>query len=204
MQLIVNQALNTRQRIKTSMKYTLQSSDEDLILGCREKNRLAQKYLYQRYFGKLLGVCMRYTSNREEAIGILNMAFFKIFDSLDRYKATGSFQGWMAKIALNTSIDHIRSNTTYKKVMDYNSEKEGSMNNDAIDQLQAEDLYKVIQQLPPASRNVFCLYAIEGYKHQEIAKQLEISEGTSKWHLSNARKELKKLLSNLEQYPLES
>ncbi|MEM1320325.1 MAG: sigma-70 family RNA polymerase sigma factor [Bacteroidota bacterium] len=186
------------------MKYTPHSSDEVLIMGCREQNRLAQKYLYQRYYGKLLGVCMRYTSNREEAISILNMAFFKIFQSIDNYNSSGSFKGWMSRIALNTSIDHLRSNTTYRKVMDYNSEKEVLIENDAIDALAAEELYALIQQLPTASRSVFSLYVIEGYKHHEIAEQLGISVGTSKWHLSSARKQLQKLLKNLEHSRLRS
>ena len=124
------------------MKYTPHSSDEELILGCREQSRLAQKYLYQRYYGKLLGVCMRYTSNREEAISILNMAFFKIFQSIDSYNSSGSFKGWISRIALNTAIDHLRSNTTYRKVMDYNSEKEVAIKNDAIDNLAAEEYFK--------------------------------------------------------------
>ena len=186
------------------MKFTPHSSDEELILGCREQNRLAQKYLYQRYYGKLLGVCMRYTSSREEATSILNMAFFKIFQSISNYNSSGSFKGWMSRIALNTAIDHLRSNTTYRKVMDYNSEKEVAIGNDAIDNLAAEELYAVIQRLPRSTRSVFCLYVIEGYKHHEIAKQLGITVGTSKWHLSSARKQLQTLLKNLEHSRLRS
>lgn len=185
------------------MKYTPQSADADLIMGCKQKNRLAQKYLYQRYFGKMLGICMRYANNREEAAEILNIAFLKVFESLDQYKATGAFGGWVARIVFNTSIDFVRKNTTYKKVMDYNSEKDAAINEEAIENLAVEDLYKTIQKLPPASRSVFCLYVIDGYKHQEIADQLQISVGTSKWHLSNARKELQILLKNYQRSSLE-
>ena len=178
------------------MKYSPKSSDQDLILGCRKEHPLAQKYLYQRYFGKMLGISMRYTSSREEAVEVLNTAFFKVFTCLDQFKEPGSFAGWVARIVFNTSIDFVRKQITYKKVIDLNSEKENSINNDAIDTLATEDLYKAIQMLPPSSRTVFCLYVIEGYKHHEIGTQLGISEGTSKWHLSTARKELKKILVN--------
>jgi len=178
------------------MKYSPKSSDQDLILGCRKEHPLAQKYLYQRYFGKMLGISMRYTSNREEAVEVLNTAFFKVFTCLHQFKEPGSFAGWVARIVFNTSIDFVRKQVTYKKVIDLNSEKETSINNDAIDTLATEDLYKAIQMLPPSSRTVFCLYVIEGYKHHEIGTQLGISEGTSKWHLSTARKELRKILVN--------
>jgi len=185
------------------MKYTPQSTDADLILGCKQKDRLAQKYLYQRYFGKMLGICMRYANGKEEAIEILNMAFMKVFESLDQYKATGAFGGWIARIVFNTSIDFVRKNTTYKKVMDYNTERDASINEEAVDNLAVEDLYKTIQKLPPARRTVFCMYVIDGYKHKEIAEQLNISVGTSKWHLSSARKELQELLKNYQRSSLE-
>ena len=179
------------------MKFTPNSKDEDLIIGCKQENRLAQKYLYQRYFGKMLGICMRYTKNREEATEVLNTAFYKVLTSLDQYKPTGSFPGWIARIVFNTSIDHIRKQATYKKVIDLNAERELPVQNEALDNLATEELFAVIQQLPPSSQSVFCLYVIDGYKHREIAEQLNISEGTSKWHLATARKQLKELLKNL-------
>ena len=178
------------------MKFTPKSSDSDLILGCRKEHPLAQKYLYQRYFGKMLGISMRYTSNREEAIEVLNMAFFKVFTNLHQFTEPGSFTGWMARIVFNCSIDHVRKQVTYKKVIDLNSERETSINNEAISNLATEDLYKAIQMLTPASRTVFCLYVIDGYKHREIGVKLDISEGTSKWHLATAKKQLKDILVN--------
>ena len=178
------------------MKFSPDSTDLDLVQGCLEGHRLAQKYLYQRYFGRMLGIAMRYTSNREEATEILNLAFLKVFDHLDQFRGTGALGGWIARIVFHTAIDHVRAQTSYRKTIDFNAEGELPVENDAIEQLAAEDLFKVIQKLPNASRTVFCLYVIDGFKHHEIAEQLGISEGTSKWHLSEARKELKKLLRN--------
>ncbi len=174
------------------MRYTLHSEDKDLIQGCRQKDRLAQKYLYQRYYGKMLGICMRYTSQKSEAIDVLNQAFLKVFEKIDQYQPSGSFSGWIAKIVFNTAIDYIRRHTLYKEVMDYNSEQEVSMDAAIFEQLYVEDLYQSIQRLPASSRNVFSLYVIDGYKHREIADLLNISINTSKWQLAEARKQLQK------------
>jgi len=176
------------------MKYSKKSSNEDLIKGCVLENRLAQKYLYERFYGQMLGISMRYSGNKEEAIEVLNSAFFKVFRSIDKYKPTGSLGGWISTIVLNTSIDFIRKQKTYKSIMDFETEKELAYRGEAMDNLLVEDIYTFIQQLPPASRNVFCLYAVDGLKHREIAKRLGISEGTSKWHYAEARKELRKLI----------
>lgn len=178
------------------MKYTNHSTDQDLLQGCKEGNRLAQKCLYERYFGKMMGIAMRYTKHQEEAIEILNTAFLKIFTSLDKYEDNNNLAGWIAKIIFNTAIDHVRRHTKYRQVMHFaDSDHDSPVQNDSIDHLNAEDLYRMIQKLPAASRAVFCLYVIDGYKHKEIAEMLDITVGTSKWHLANARKELQELIA---------
>lgn len=179
------------------MKYTKNSTDQELIKGCRNSHRLAQKILYERYFGKMLGIAMRYTKHKDEAIEILNTAFLKVFTSLNKYEDNNNLAGWIAKIVFNTSIDHVRRHTKYRQVMHFNIERDGVVKNESIDHLNAEDLYRLIQRLPTASRTVFSLYVIEGYKHKEIAEMLEITVGTSKWHLANARKEMRRLISAL-------
>lgn len=184
------------------MKYSIQSDDKDLIQGCLQQNRLAQKYLYEKYYGQMLGICMRYSKDREEATEILNLAFMKVFTKLDMYQPTGSFPGWIARIIFNTSIDYVRKNTKYNRTMNFEVEKENSIHNEALDHIGTEELFDIIQKLPPASRNVFSLYVIDGFKHHEIAEQLDISEGTSKWHLSSARKQLKELITNEMRVPL--
>ena len=177
------------------MKYTKKSTDQELIKGCRKSHRLAQKILYEKYFGKMLGIAMRYTKHQDEAIEILNTAFLKVFTSLNKYEDNNNLAGWIAKIVFNTSIDHVRRHTKYRQVMHFNIERDGVVKNESIDHLNAEDLYRLIQRLPTASRTVFSLYVIEGYKHKEIAEMLEITVGTSKWHLANARKEMRRLIS---------
>ena len=174
------------------MTYNERSSDEELRSGCLNGHRLAQKYLYQRYYGRFLSIPLRYTSNREDAQDVLNQAFLKIFHSMEQYRFEGTFSGWMARIVLFTAIDHVRSRALYKQKIDFNSTAaEPPVDSDAVQNLATEDLHKLIGKLPDASRTVFCLYVIDGYKHAEIASMLGIDEGTSKWHLSEARRRLK-------------
>ena len=180
------------------MHYTLQSTDADLVQGCRAKNRLAQKYLYQRYYGRMVVICKRYTKNEDEAIDVLNRAFLKIFNAINDYQARGTLSGWMAKIVFHTSIDFIRQNKRYHKAMDFETEKDIEIAPEIIDRLVAEDLYKVLEHLPSTVRAVFSLYVLDGYKHREIAELLEISINTSKWHLSTAKKSLQQLLKNYD------
>jgi RNA polymerase sigma-70 factor (ECF subfamily) len=182
------------------MKYSNKSTDNELIQGCRLGNRLAQKCLYERYFGKLFGIAMRYTPNQEEALDILNNSFLKVFTSLDKYEDNNNLVGWIAKIVFNTAIDHVRRNTKYRQVMDFNVENDSSVCNESLNNLQAEDLYRLIQKLPASSRTVFNLYVVDGYKHKEISEILEISVGTSKWHLANARKELQEMIGSRNAY----
>ena len=168
------------------------------------KNLLAgdnreQGKVYKMYYGKMLGIPMRYTRSKEEAQGILNEAFVKVFRSIDNYKNLGdegSFSGWIAKIVFNTTKDHVRRVTKYKDRVVLGEIPITSVNNNALDNLSLQEIYAKIQMLPSASQKVFSLYVIDGYSHREIAEILSISEGTSKWHLSNARVKLQELLKN--------
>jgi RNA polymerase sigma factor (sigma-70 family) len=180
------------------MKFTSQDTDQQLLLGCRSDDRFAQRYLYERYGGRLLAIPMCYTSNRDEAIEILNTAFFKIFQSIHHYQPTHSLGAWMSKIIFYATIDQVRKNISHSKTTIYNDGfPENAIENDALSDLAVEELYELVQQLPPATQAVFSLYAVDGYKHQEIAEMLKISIGTSKWHLAEARKMLKEKLVGL-------
>jgi len=178
------------------MKYSQHSTESELIEGCRKKDRLAQEYLYRRYYGKMMSVAMRYADSQDEALDVLNAAFLKVFHGIDKYRQReqSSFSGWVATIVTNASIDHIRRHTNYRNRMDFNIEKEPAISNMALEHLVEEDLFRLIQKLPKASRTVFSMYAIDGYKHREIADILGISEGTSKCHYSSAKKELQRLI----------
>ncbi len=175
--------------------YTERSTDDELRQGCLDNHRLAQKYLYQRYFGRLLSIPMRYTGDRSDAVEVLNQAFLKIFDAMATYQAIGSFAGWMARIVFHCSIDFVRRRTAYQKKVVLGEVAEAPIESEIVRNLEGEALYQLIQSLPPPARSVFSLYVVEGYKHAEIAAMLGIEEGTSKWHLNDARRRLKILLT---------
>jgi RNA polymerase sigma factor (sigma-70 family) len=180
------------------MKFHLNSSEHDLVKGCVKGDNLAQKYLYQKFYSKMLNVCMRYSNDRDEAAEMLNMGFLKVFNSIGKFSNKGSLEGWIRRIVVNTSIDHIRKYQTYNKTMVHDSYTEGAVENEAMDHMLGEEILEVIQKIPPCSRNVFCLYLIEGYTHKEISEKLGISIGTSKWHLSEGKKRFRDLAAHFE------
>lgn len=182
------------------MQYTESNSENELIEGCRQGNRLAQKHLYKRFYSPMLAVCMRYTRNKEEAVEVLNDSFLKVFQGIEKYNGTGAFGGWVRSIVFHTAIDCVRKHNSYKKIIDLESTYESEVESEVIDRLSAQELMSFIQKVTPASQTVFSLFAIEGYSHKEVAEMLGISVGTSKWHLATARKELKTMLMNTGNY----
>ena len=173
--------------------------ETDLIDGCRRNNRAAQKALYDRMAGKMMAVCCRYVKDRMEAEDILVTSFTKVFERIDQFKGDGSFEGWVRRIVVNESLSYLRKNKTMYLETDLeNADREGSQQ--ALDtDLEAEDLLRMIAELPPGYKMVFNLYAIDGFSHQEIAEQIGITESTSKSQLSRARMHLQAKLQKLEE-----
>lgn len=171
-----------------------------LLKDCIGGDRKAQYLLYKSCFQVLMGVCMRYRREESEAAAILNVGFLKILNNLDRYRADAPFEAWIKRIMINTLIDDFRKNRKVKELIEYTdfSELEYSDHtfdfNEADKQFDAEQLEALIKMLPPMSQKVFNLCAIDGYTHKEVGERLGISEGTSKWHLSYARKKLIELM----------
>lgn len=176
------------------MQYGKQSEDKILREGCLKGERLAQEALYQRYYGKLLGIPMRYTRNKEEARALLNQAFLKIFTSLSTYDERGSFVGWMSTITFRVAMDHLRAEQRYKKQILLEEKEAQAVPNEVELQLDTEDIFRYIQDLPDPLRVVFSMYVIDGYKHHEIADVLGITLSTSKWRLAKARETLQATL----------
>lgn len=141
-----------------------------------------------------MGICLRYSRTREEAVEILNDGFIKIFTKLDHYSKGLSFKGWLRRVLINSAIDYFRRNERHYHSLDISHVYYESASENIIDKLSEEVIIAAIQRLPPSYRMVFNLYVIEGYKHEEIANQLNISVGTSKSNLAIARNKLKKIL----------
>lgn len=164
-------------------------SDQQIIEGCVKHNRKAQQVLYDKYSRLLLGICMRYANDRAEAEDILQDSFLKIFFNIKDYSGTGSFIGWLRKVAVNTAITHYHKNLKYRyhvEIEEYVSAETG-VSSFEEDFFTSDELYRVLNELPAGYRMVFNLYAVEGYKHKEIAEILGIDTNTSKSQYSRAK-----------------
>lgn len=174
-------------------------SEVDLINGCKRGDKKAQKTLYDKYAAKMLGVCIRYFRNIDEAEDALQEGFIKIFNNIDKFRNEGSFEGWIRRIIVNTALNYYKSNLKHYFSTDY-SEIEEMIEDDKLkfDNLSMEFLLKIIQDLPEGYRLVFNLYEIEGYSHKEIAEMLGVSVNTSKSQLMKAKRSLQKVLITKE------
>lgn len=171
-----------------------------LIRECIAKNRQAQKKLYDRFAPTAYGIIRRYTTHREMSDEILNDAFFKIFTKLDQYEFKGSFEGWMYRIVVHTTTDHLRKYIKEKERTDTREiEDNVHMNSDAIQGIAYKELLALIHELPDTPRTVFNLFVFEQYTHKEIAQLLDLTEGNSRWHLNSARKQLIEKITLLNQ-----
>jgi RNA polymerase sigma factor (sigma-70 family) len=175
-----------------------------LVEQCRKQNRNAQKILFESHFKKMMPVCLRYLKNEDDALEVLNDAFLKVFAKISQYKSEGSLEGWIRRIVINASIDFVRRNKTYRANFIHTNEFHMYGEPEAEDDdgflkaafdFSREEIFEMVTQLPQATRVVFNLFVIDQFTHRQISENLKISEGTSKWHLSNARKILKEKIS---------
>ena len=174
-------------------------SDQQIIKLCAKHDRKAQQILYDRYSRLLLGVCLRYATDKAEAEDILQDSFLKIFFNIKEYSGTGSFIGWLRKIVVNTAITHYHKNLKYRyhvDIEDYISVETGTSSFEE-DFFTSDELFKVLNELPSGYRMVFNLYAVEGFKHKEIAEMLSIDTNTSKSQYSRAKAVIRDKLEKL-------
>lgn len=174
--------------------------EQDLIDGCIHGDRYCQKQLYETHAGKLYAICLRYTKCPEEAKDALQEGFIKIYTNLQHFRGSGAFEGWMRRIMVNCILERFRKEKPLFCHQDAVAEMEDpTSSHSVIDKLAAEDLVEMINDLAPGYRVIFNLYAVEGYSHKEIAKKLDISEGTSKSQLARARKILQERILKLRE-----
>lgn len=172
------------------------ASEQDLIDGCRRGDHRAQQRLYDLYSSRMYGLSLRYLRNTQMAEDVLVMAFTKVFDKIGLFRGEGSFEGWIRRIVVNEALTALRKSRAMMIETDLEQAEREPDYDQLADHLDAEDLLRIIEKLPPGYRVVFNLYAIDGYSHKEIAEQLGISENTSKSQLSRARTYLQKLLAD--------
>jgi RNA polymerase sigma factor (sigma-70 family) len=168
----------------------------EILQNCQRKDRKAQYELFQLVHGFMLGLCKRYYTNKEDRSSIANAAFLKLLKSLENKIPDGSLEAWCRTITMNTVIDDFRKNKKRISMMTTNNETVGediseATYNEVNAKFEKEEFENLLHQLPEMTRYVFNLFAIEGYTHAEIASNLQIADGTSKWHVSEARRLLK-------------
>ncbi|MCU0445750.1 MAG: RNA polymerase sigma factor [Microscillaceae bacterium] len=174
------------------------NSEAELVKGCQEGNRLMQRRVYEAYSARMLAVCRRYVKNEFDAEEVLVNGFLKVFDRIGQFKSEGSFEGWIRRIMVNESLNHLRKQRIMYAEVEIENVSDNLDYSVFESELDAEELLQMIDQMPAGYRTVFNLYAIEGYSHKEIAESLGITESTSKSQLSRARLHLQKLLTDYD------
>ncbi|HRO75369.1 MAG TPA: RNA polymerase sigma factor [Crocinitomicaceae bacterium] len=173
---------------------------DNIIQGCLREERTSQEALFKFFYSKMLTICLRYTSDRDTAQELLQDGFIKVFEKLRVYENTGSFEGWVKRIIVNTCIDYYRKakrnpllydDDTAFKDEDFELQ---NIDNEDLSELNTSVIMEEIANLSPAYRTVFNLFVIENYPHKEIAEMLGITEGTSKSNLAKAKMNLQKAL----------
>lgn len=174
-------------------------SEKQWIEKAAGNDREAQKWIFDKYSPKMLGVCRRYFINQETAEEVMLTGFFKVFQHLNKFENKGYFEAWIRKIMINECISFIRKEKKKHESLD-EYEYDAPSEEDTASHLDIESIQNLIDNLPEGYKLVFNLYAIEGYKHNEIATMLNISENTSKSQLHHARKMLQKQIAQIDNY----
>jgi RNA polymerase sigma factor (sigma-70 family) len=175
----------------------LELEERDFIRACVARERWAQRKLYEDFYGSLMGLCLRYADNQDDALDILHDGYVKIFRNIGRYQPGTSLIAWMRRIMVNTAIDYYRKKTR-RRTEDLDA-AQGVQSHDpnVLSSISTKEILHCIQQLSPAYRSVFNLYVIEGHSHKEIADILNITESTSRSNLVKARIKLREMLAIL-------
>lgn len=173
-------------------------TEKELVKGCLQEKRKYQQELYRRYAGKMLVICLRYARHRMEAEDLLQDAFIKVYDNLAKFKFSGSLEGWIRRIVINTSLKAYGKKSFQNEEIGLESTIERKSDPSILASINEEELLKLVSRLPDGYRIVFNLYAIEGYSHKEIADLLGIKESTSRSQLVKARKMLQQQIEEIQ------
>lgn len=183
-------------------KKTATFTDNDLpsiIRACRVNDPRAQRTLFKQFFGYAKSICLRYTSSSEEAEDVLNEGFLKAFQNMEKYDETLPFKAWLRTILVNTAISHYRRNSRFDQTTSLDAGEQVAFNDDVVDQMAAEEILALVQQLIPTYRTVFMMHVVDGYSLHEIAGLLEHNEATVRSNFARARQKLQVMIK--QAYP---
>jgi RNA polymerase sigma factor (sigma-70 family) len=169
----------------------------DILKGCVNQNNTCQELVYKHYYGYLYSIGLRYIEDISDTKLMVNESFFKAFTKINQYDFAVPFEIWIRRIMINNCIDFIRKNKKEKNKISLSDAYDNTLAtqqtiiNYAELQIETSYLQSLLQKVPETSRKVFYLFAVDGYSHKEISEVMDINEGTSKWHVNNARRILK-------------
>ncbi len=172
-------------------------SDEELVKGCLKDKRDFQEALYRKYADQMYSVVMMYTDDSDAAADILQDAFIRVFRKLSSFRFESPLGAWIRRIVVNKALEHFRREKRKNEIIDEFVSQKPQIIDDLLDQINTNDIVRLVNELPVKAAMILKLYSIEGYQHNEIAKILEISEGTSKSQLSRAKALLREKLVRL-------
>lgn len=169
----------------------------DIINGCKKQNRQAQEKLYRSFYKAMMTLCVRYTKNEVDAMEVMNTGFYKVYKHIEKFDAKqASLYTWIRTIIINSCLDFIKKTKETKvEFGELDQAADADVPPVVISSMSATEILKLVRSLPPATQAVFNLFVMEGYSHNEIATMMNISAGTSKWHLSEARKKLQQMIT---------
>ncbi|MFK7923975.1 MAG: RNA polymerase sigma factor [Bacteroidia bacterium] len=171
-------------------------TDEQMLQSCARQERQGQKQLYEKYYASMVWVCFRYVKDKDQSEDLVHEGFIKVFRNIERFRNQGSLEGWVKRIMINVCLDYLRKQGRWQDELPLVYAESEAVPAQAVNDLQAEYIFECIQQLPPLLRSVFNLNVVEGYPHKEIGKMLDLKESTSRAYLSEAKKQLRKVLQH--------
>ncbi|WP_428330603.1 RNA polymerase sigma factor [Mucilaginibacter sp.] len=176
------------------MHQTRGIAEDELIRQCKNGSLKYQEMLYKHFYGYAMGIGLRYCINRDDALEVVNDAFIKVFNSIKNFDSDKPFKAWLRTIIVNTAIDRRRKDLKLQLNIELDNAGPISTGASAIENLNVQDILRLMQQLPAIQLTIFNLYEIDGYRHDEIAKLLAMPESSSRVYLSRAKEKLRNIL----------
>jgi RNA polymerase sigma factor (sigma-70 family) len=173
-------------------------AEDEIISKCKIGSLKHQELLYKQFYGYAMGISLRYSINRDDALEVVNDAFIKVFNGIKSYNSNRPFKAWLRTIVVNTAIDRRRKELKFQLHVEIDNAMPIGNSTNAIENLNVQDIIKLMQLLPPVQLTIFNLYEIDGYSHDEIAKILNIPESSSRVYLSRAKEKLRNILRSEE------
>ncbi|MFD0792855.1 RNA polymerase sigma factor [Mucilaginibacter litoreus] len=170
-------------------------TEDEIVSKCKSGSLKHQELLYKQFYGYAMGVSMRYSLNEDDALEVVNDAFIKVFNNINTYNTEKPFRAWLRTIVVNTAIDRRRKELKHQSNTDIEDAYGIGSNANAIDTLNAQDILKLMKQLPQLQLTIFNMYEIDGYNHDEIGKILNLPASSSRVYLSRAKDKLRQLLT---------